>query len=143
MSTSQLIKCPFIYGYSFIQCYRDTLLPIWNWITNPPCTMYYSVIFHVSRVVKVLPISVITSDFIMISPAGKNIFEPAKTTTLHVSSTNLVFFYLQGPDILTGFYRFLHSLCTFLPVDTVVMCETVFTWYKPNPVPYGICPKKC
>ena len=30
-------------------------------------------------------------------------------------------------------YRFLHSLCTFLPVNTVVMCETVFTQYKPNP----------
>ena len=25
------------------------------------------------------------------------------------------------------------DFCTFLPVYTVVMCETVFTWYKPNP----------
>ena len=26
------------------------------------------------------------------------------------------------------------DFCTFLPIYTVVMCETVFTWYKPNPV---------
>ena len=25
------------------------------------------------------------------------------------------------------------GFCTFVPVYTVVMCETVFTWYKPNP----------
>ena len=35
-------------------------------------------------------------------------------------------FCLRGHDIFTGF-------CTFLLVYTVVMCETVFTWYKPNP----------
>ena len=51
--------------------------------------MYYSVIYHVSRVVKVFAMGVITSDSTMISPVDKNTFEPAKTTTLHVNKTNL------------------------------------------------------
>ena len=50
--------------------------------------------------------SVITSDFTMIPPAGKNTFGPAKTTSLHVKYANLVcrIFHLQRSDILAGFY---------------------------------------
>ena len=61
--------------------------------------------------------SVITSDFI--SPGGKNTFKPAKTTTLHVSNTNLVcrIFYLQGPDILTGFYIVYERVYRLIPLS--------------------------
>ena len=86
--------------------------------------MYCSVICNVSRVVKVSANEFFTSDFTMISPAGKNIFEPAKTTTLHVSNTNLVcrIFHLQGPDILTGFYIVYVRFYRLIPLS----CEKPF-----------------
>ena len=84
-----------------------------------------------------LPMNVITSDFTMISPAGKNTFGPAKITTLHVSNTNSAWriFDLQGHDILSGFYIVYVRFYLVIPSS----CAKVFTWYKPNLAIYHAC----